>query len=130
MLPEDIDLSHRERASLLSRLISRRQALLGVAGVAAGLGMADLLEACGNNSNTTSTVHTDTLNIGITPPDGPTTSDPTLLQNFASGYPLLWSCAEQLYRRDINGKLQPALATDWQVAADKLTWTFTMRSGV
>jgi hypothetical protein len=96
MLPDDIDLSDSDRASLLSKLISRRQVLLGAAGVAAGIGMSDLLAACGNRNNTATTVTTDTLNIGITPPDGPTTSDPTLLQNFASGYPLLWSCAEQL----------------------------------
>jgi peptide/nickel transport system substrate-binding protein len=110
--------------------ISRRQALIGGACVAAGVGFAELLAACGNNPTASTGPHIDTLTIGTSSVDGPTTSDPLYTQQFATGYALLWTCSEQLYYRDTSGKLQPGLATDWKIASDNLTWTITTRTGV
>lgn len=38
--------------------------------------------------------------------------------------------AETLVNADAEGQLTPGLATEWQVSADALTWTFTLRDGV
>jgi peptide/nickel transport system substrate-binding protein len=37
---------------------------------------------------------------------------------------------EGLVRFDASGEIVPALATDWRVSDDGLTWTFTLRTGV
>lgn len=40
----------------------------------------------------------------------------------------LWG--EQLINRNADGELEPALATEWNVSDDNLTYTFTLRDGV
>jgi peptide/nickel transport system substrate-binding protein len=119
----------RMLARLIARRLTRREMVVGGAKVAAGISLADFLAACATTS-TSKSASTNTVTVGISTPDGPFTADPGLTQNFATGYLLLWAVAEQVYRRDLNGKQQPNLATEWSVSSDQLTWTLTLRSGV
>jgi peptide/nickel transport system substrate-binding protein len=116
--------------TFLQRPLSRRQALIAVSGLAAGLTLAEVLEACANNANPTNAVHTDSIAMGVSNIDAPVTGDPIILQNYASGYAPVFASTEQLHYRDVAGRLQPGLASDWKVASDNLTWTLTARSGV
>ena len=53
--------------------------------------------------------------------------------HFAVGgliFPLLWAISDTLYRLDENAQYVPGLATDYEISADKLTWTFTLRDDV
>ncbi|MCU1501637.1 MAG: extracellular solute-binding protein family 5 [Ilumatobacteraceae bacterium] len=53
--------------------------------------------------------------------------------HFAVGgliFPLTWAISEGLYRQDQNAQYLPALATSYTLSDDKLTWTFTLRTGV
>ena len=53
--------------------------------------------------------------------------------HFAVGgliFPLLWAISDTLYRLDEEAQYVPGLATGYEVSADKLTWTFTLRDDV
>lgn len=53
--------------------------------------------------------------------------------HFAVGgliFPLTWAISDTLYRLDENAQYVPGLATDYEISADKLTWTFTLRDDV
>jgi peptide/nickel transport system substrate-binding protein len=120
-----------ELVPLLRQSLSRRDALIVGAGLAAGLSAVEILAACANNSSTSNNaVHADTLNIAVQTIDGPGTGDPIILQNYVTGYAPVWASTEQLYARDVSGKMTPGLATEWKVASDNLTWTITTRTGV
>ncbi|MFT3851446.1 MAG: ABC transporter substrate-binding protein [Ilumatobacteraceae bacterium] len=43
---------------------------------------------------------------------------------------ILWSTFDQLARRELDGSLQPTLATEWSTSSDSLTWTLKLRPGV
>ncbi|MDQ1423856.1 MAG: peptide/nickel transport system substrate-binding protein [Acidimicrobiaceae bacterium] len=45
-------------------------------------------------------------------------------------FPLMWAIAEFLYTPNQENKYVPNLATGFDLSADKLTWTFKLRSGV
>jgi peptide/nickel transport system substrate-binding protein len=110
------------------RRITRRESLVGGGQFVAGLALMDFLLACSQNAGQPTLA--DTLTLGITTPDGPFTADPHLAPNYLSQFPIMWTIADNLYRRDLDSKVQPALATAWSVSADGLTWTLTLRSGV
>jgi peptide/nickel transport system substrate-binding protein len=45
-------------------------------------------------------------------------------------FPLTWAISETLYHLDENAQYVPGLATAYEISADKLTWTFTLRDDV
>lgn len=62
-------------------------------------------------------------------PGTPTSLDPALFAVYED-----WNIARAIYeplvRLDENLELQPGLATSWEAAEDRLSWTFTLREGV
>jgi len=85
-----------------------------------------VLSACGGGT-TGGTKQGDKLTIAIGP--DPDTLDPmrqttTTVQNIVS------MVVETFVFVDPEGKYKPLLATSWQTAADGMSWTFTLRSGV
>jgi peptide/nickel transport system substrate-binding protein len=53
--------------------------------------------------------------------------------HFAVGgliFPLSWAIADYLYVLDQDAQYVPGLATAYEISADKLTWTFTLRDDV
>ena len=86
-----------------------------------------VLSACGGGGTTGGTKQGDKLTIAIGP--DPDTLDPmrqttTTIQNIVS------MVVETFVFVDADGKYKPLLATSWQTAADGLSWTFTLHSGV
>lgn len=57
-------------------------------------------------------------------------ADPVLANEGGNTYPIKWSVGEPLIRQDLDLTQVPALATEWSVSADKLTWTVKLRDGV
>jgi peptide/nickel transport system substrate-binding protein len=57
-------------------------------------------------------------------------ADPVLANEGGNTYPIKWSVGEPLIRQDLDLTQIPALATDWTVSDDKLTWTINLREGV
>lgn len=89
--------------------------------------MALLLGACGGGGSSDDVAGSDTLKVGFG--GEPLSFDPftfTAAVNFV-GYHQLY---ETLIRRDAEGNLEPALATEWEQSDDGLTYTFTIREGV
>jgi peptide/nickel transport system substrate-binding protein len=93
------------------------------------------LGACSHGSNSTGTDNTaanapggkQTLKIGI--PADVVTLDPQMATDLYSGMAYA-QMFEPIVQRDFKGEPAPALASKWQVAEDKVTWTFTIRTGV
>lgn len=57
-------------------------------------------------------------------------ADPVLANQGGNTYPVKWLVGEGLLRQDLDAQWIPALATDWHLAEDELTWTFSLRPGV
>ena len=71
---------------------------------------------------------TDTITIGV-----PSLQEANVDPHWATGgliFPLMWAIAEFLYIQNQDGKFVPNLATGYELSADKLTWTFKLRTGV
>ena len=45
-------------------------------------------------------------------------------------FPLQWAISDTLYQLDEDAQYVPGLATEYEISADKLTWTFTFRDDV
>ena len=131
-----IDPTAESAMDLRARLVSRRQ-LFGIGGaLAAGVGLAPVLAACGT-SNTSSTGGGSgkaggTLTMGINAP--PDTLDPgatglalTLMLSMAMFDPLVW------WLPDATGsgtEFVPGLADSYSVNADASVFTFKLKKGV
>ena len=75
------------------------------------------------------TLTTDsTVSIGLR--DAPESLDIRTQQGHAVEQALLGNVYETLVSRSETNKLQPGLASSWQISDDGLTYTFTLRSGV
>jgi peptide/nickel transport system substrate-binding protein len=101
-----------------------RRRLVGI--VVAG---SCLLAACGfgggtatNDAGQTSVL---TIAIGV----DPDTLDP-MRQTTTTVSDVVMMAVETLAMLDQQGKIQPNLASDWKMAPDSLSWTFTLRSGI
>jgi peptide/nickel transport system substrate-binding protein len=121
---------------LRARLVSRRQ-LFGMGGaLAAGVGLAPVLAACGTSSNSSASGGSGkaggTLTMGINAP--PDTLDPgatglalTLMLSMAMFDPLVW------WLPDATGsgtEFVPGLAESYSVNADASVFTFKLKKGV
>src|SRR5919197_4863458 len=99
--------------------------------LAACLTAGVLLLACGgtsgSNQSTTGPKQGGTLTtaIGI----DPDTLDPAAQTTTTVGQIVLMM-VEPLATVDQNGKVQPVLATKWEMAPDAMSYTFTLRQGV
>ncbi len=113
-------------------IVSRRQ-MLGMGGtLAAGLGLAPLLAACGSGSSASSSASGGTLTMGIA--SAPDTLDPgatglalTLLISMAMFDPLVW------WLPDASGggsQYVPGLAESYTVSPDASVYTFKLRRDV
>lgn len=70
----------------------------------------------------------DTITIGV-----PSLQEAYVDPHFAVGgliFPLRWAISEPLYRQTYDLKWEPNLATSYELSADNLTWTFTLRDDV
>lgn len=86
-----------------------------------------LLGACGGGGKGDDATGSDTLKVGFG--GEPLSFNPftfTAAVNFVGFHQLY----ETLIRRDADGNLEPALATEWDQSEDGLTYTFTLREGV
>jgi ABC-type transport system substrate-binding protein len=124
--------SHSYVEQLLSAELTRRQLFIA----AGGLTLAGALAACGAGSLSGRTVTIpkvskyQILNVGI---EDLSTQSPDPMAAYSHGgirTPIWMSLGEPLVRRNLQGALTPALATDYTVSADGLTWTFHLRQGV
>jgi peptide/nickel transport system substrate-binding protein len=121
---------------LRARLVSRRQ-LFGMGGaLAAGVGLAPVLAACGTSGNSSASGGSGkaggTLTMGINAP--PDTLDPgatglalTLMLSMAMFDPLVW------WLPDATGsgtEFVPGLAESYSVNADASVFTFKLKKGV
>ena len=88
----------------------------------AGIGLlsAGVLAACGNNAASQSKVYSY---VYVTDPD---TLDYTINQRSSTGN-IATQVVDGLLENDKYGNLQPALAKDWTVSKDGLTYTFKLR---
>jgi peptide/nickel transport system substrate-binding protein len=71
---------------------------------------------------------TETITIGV-----PSLQEAFVDPHWAVGgliFPLMWAIAEFMYTQNQEGKFVPNMATGYELSADKLTWTFKLRSGV
>ncbi|WP_433533092.1 ABC transporter substrate-binding protein [Micromonospora sp. CA-263727] len=57
-------------------------------------------------------------------------ADPVLANEGGNTYPIKWSVGEPLIRQDLDMVQVPALATEWSVSDDNLTWDIKLREGV
>ncbi|GGM61981.1 ABC transporter substrate-binding protein [Dactylosporangium sucinum] len=57
-------------------------------------------------------------------------ADPVLANEGGNTYPIKWSVGEPLVRQELDMRQVPALATEWSVSADDLTWDVKLRQGV
>jgi peptide/nickel transport system substrate-binding protein len=93
------------------------------------LGLAGLLDACGQGTTTAPQSTNATLNAGI-PAFTLQSGDPHLGSQSSDGWVIRDAVGDFLVRRDLNQKQVPNLAPSWTTSPDGLTWTFTLRSGV
>ncbi|MFI5932255.1 ABC transporter substrate-binding protein [Actinoplanes sp. NPDC051494] len=119
--------------SLASRSLSRRSVLrgAGLLGMGAGLGMTGLLSACGvaaDDDKSTGGRSGGTLTLAV---DGTSAViDPAFYTTLGD-----WMAVDCVMRGltfisfETNDP-QPDLAESWELSADKLTYTFTLRQGV
>ncbi|MGY1806182.1 ABC transporter substrate-binding protein [Blastococcus sp. SYSU D00669] len=56
--------------------------------------------------------------------------DPVLANEGGNTYPIKWSVGEPLIRQENDLTQVPALATEWTISDDDLTWTISLREGV
>ena len=128
--------SERDVLEMRARLVSRRQ-LFGMGGaLAAGLGLAPVLAACGTSDSAATSSGPaksgGTLTMGINGP--PDTLDPgatglalTLMLSMAMFDPLVW------WLPDASGngsQFVPGLAESYSVNADASVYTFKLKHGV
>ena len=126
----------QDALQLRASLVSRRQ-LFGIGGaLAAGLGLAPVLAACGTSNSSSATSGSaksgGTLTMGINAP--PDTLDPgatglalTLMLSMAMFDPLVW------WLPDASGsgtEYVPGLAESYTVNADASVFTFKLKKGV
>ena len=57
-------------------------------------------------------------------------ADPHICSDAKNRLTIFNAIFDALVRRDATGRFIPALATEWQLAADARTWTFKLRSDV
>jgi peptide/nickel transport system substrate-binding protein len=88
-----------------------------------------LLSACGTGGNGAGVAARQTNVLTIAIGVDPDTLDP-MRQTTTTVSNIVQMIVESLGRVDQTGKVQPNLATGWQEAADSMSWTFTLRSGV
>ena len=109
--------------------MKRHSALLALLTVTFALAMSFSLAACGSSQPATSAVaaNTDTINIGIT--EDIDSLDPAHAASAAT-HEVLFNIYDGLISADVEGNLQPALATEWSVEDGGKTYAFTLRQGV
>ena len=104
--------------------MARRRGIFGIVVLA-----CTIAAACGSSgANVTSTSHQTnmlTVAIGV----DPDTLDP-MRQTTTTVSNVVQMVVESLATVDQSGKVQPDLATGWQEAADAMSWTFALRTGV
>jgi peptide/nickel transport system substrate-binding protein len=98
--------------------------------------MALTLSACSSSTSSSSSASTQptastagggTYNIGLITPTGGI--DPLTTTQYDTMFAVGLASA-QLVNATPNGQLKPQLASSWTQAANKLSWTFTLRSGL
>ena len=89
------------------------------------LAVAGLVLAGCSSTNSSSNKSERVLTIGVHAT--PSTLDPSHNDAAAITYALLYNVYETLLRVDGKGKLVPLLAKDYQVSADRKTYTFTLK---
>src|SRR5947209_20455705 len=95
--------------------------------VLSGLVLAACGTGGGQQQGSAGPKHGDTLRVAIG--IDPDTLDPAA-QTTTTSSQIIDMMAETLVRVDEKGAIQPLLATRWESAADGLSYTFTLRSGV
>lgn len=106
------------------------------------LSMVLLLSACSGGGNSGGNAAPKPAEGGTTPPPAAakktikvgtpadvTNVDPHLATDLYSGMAFA-QIFEPLLQVDLSGKTVPSLATEWKVADDNVTWTFTIRQNV
>lgn len=101
-----------------------RATLLVAAAAAATL----LLSACSAGASDPGEGQNDSMAIAFTAE--PVNLDFTSTSGVAIPEALMENVYESLVRVDEQGKIQPALAQEWDVSDDRRTYTFTLRDGV
>lgn len=128
--------SLRARHANLARRSGLRRGLIATVGVLT-LGLA---AACGGASSDTENnsgvqgeapevAQNQTLTVGVATLQQQY-ADPVLANEGGNTYPIKWSVGEPLVRQDMDLSQVPALATEWSVSDDGLTWTVDLREGV
>lgn len=118
---------------LIVRRVSRRQLLQGAS--AAGLATSTLW----SRASFVTAAPIGTPDESATPESGGTwtivaTNEPDTLDPHKTGaaitQTILRNVCDPLIAKDLDGNYVPALATDWTVSTDGLTWDFNLRSDV
>ena len=86
--------------------------------------MGSFIAGCGSENN--GAANKDVLKVGVT--NFASSLDPT--ENFFSWVVMRYGVGETLTKFDEQMKSQPWIASKWEVAPDKRTWTFTINDKV